>query len=34
MILYTLHGNGYIDIGNLESLQNVHVYVNLTNRCP
>ncbi|MCD7839852.1 MAG: TIGR04100 family radical SAM protein [Erysipelotrichaceae bacterium] len=34
MILYTLHGNGYIDIGNLESRKGVHVYVNLTNRCP
>jgi len=34
MILYTLHGNGYIDISELESLDNVSVYVNLTNRCP
>lgn len=34
MILYTLHGNGYIDIGQLDSLKDVHVYVNLTNRCP
>lgn len=34
MILYTLHGNGYIDIGELESLEGVNVYVNLTNRCP
>lgn len=34
MILYTLHGNGYIDIGELDSLKGVHVYVNLTNRCP
>ena len=34
MILYTLHGNGYIDIGELESLKGVNVYVNLTNRCP
>lgn len=34
MILYTLHGNGYIDIGELDSLEGVHVYVNLTNRCP
>ncbi len=34
MILYTLHGNSYIDIGQLDSLKDVHVYVNLTNRCP
>jgi len=34
MILYTLHGNGYIDIGKLDSLEGIHVYVNLTNRCP
>ena len=34
MILYTLHGNGYINISELESLKDVHVYVNLTNRCP
>lgn len=34
MILYTLHGSGYIDIGELESLKDVNVYVNLTNRCP
>ncbi|MCD8027938.1 MAG: TIGR04100 family radical SAM protein [Erysipelotrichaceae bacterium] len=34
MILYTLHSNGYIDIGNLDNLKDVHVYVNLTNRCP
>ena len=34
MILYTLHGNGYIDISALDSLKDVHVYVNLTNRCP
>lgn len=34
MILYTLHGQGYIDIQNLDSLNGVHVYVNLTNRCP
>lgn len=34
MILYTLHGNGYIDIGNLESQEGINVYVNLTNRCP
>ena len=34
MILYTLNGNGYIDIGELKSLEGVHVYVNLTNRCP
>lgn len=34
MILYTLHGNGYIDIGELDSLEGVHVYVNLTNHCP
>lgn len=34
MILYTLHGNGYIDIGELDSRKDVHVYVNLTNRCP
>lgn len=34
MILYTLHGNGYIDIGELDSLKGVNVYVNLTNRCP
>lgn len=34
MILYTLHGNGYIDIADVDSLQDVSVYVNLTNRCP
>lgn len=34
MILYTLNGNGYIDIGELSSVENVTVYVNLTNRCP
>lgn len=34
MILYTLNGNGYIDIGELPSVENVTVYVNLTNRCP
>lgn len=34
MILYTLHGNGYIDIADLKSTQGAHVYVNLTNRCP
>ncbi len=34
MILYTLHGNGYIDIAHLKSQKDVHVYVNLTNRCP
>lgn len=34
MILYTLHGNGYIDIGNLESVKDKSVYVNMTNRCP
>lgn len=34
MILYTLHGNGYINIADLESTENVSVYVNLTNRCP
>ncbi|MCD7949509.1 MAG: TatD family nuclease-associated radical SAM protein [Erysipelotrichaceae bacterium] len=34
MILYTLHDNGYIDIDNIESCKDVHVYVNLTNRCP
>ncbi len=34
MILYTLYGNGYIDISNLDNLNGVHVYVNLTNRCP
>lgn len=34
MILYTLHGNGYIDISDVDSLQGVSVYVNLTNRCP
>lgn len=34
MILYTLHGNSYIDIGNLESVKGINVYVNLTNRCP
>lgn len=34
MVLYTLHGNGYIDIGNLENHNGVRVYVNLTNRCP
>lgn len=34
MILYTLYGNGYIDIGNLDSVEGKSVYVNLTNRCP
>lgn len=34
MILYTLNGNGYIDIAELSSVENVTVYVNLTNRCP
>lgn len=34
MILYTLHGNGYQDISELASLEDVTVYVNLTNRCP
>lgn len=34
MILYTLHGNSYIDIGNLESVKDKSVYVNMTNRCP
>ena len=34
MILYTLDGNGYIDIANLKSTEDAHVYVNLTNRCP
>ena len=34
MILYTLNGNGYIDIGQLESQEDISVYVNMTNRCP
>jgi radical SAM enzyme (TIGR04100 family) len=34
MILYTLNNNSYINIGELESLKDVNVYVNLTNRCP
>lgn len=34
MILYTLHGNGYQDIAQLSSWDDVTVYVNLTNRCP
>lgn len=34
MILYTLYGNGYIDIANLDSVKGKSVYVNLTNRCP
>lgn len=34
MILYTLYGNGYIDIGNLDSVEGKSVYVNLTNLCP
>ncbi len=34
MILYTVVGNGYKDLSQLESLEDVHVYVNLTNRCP
>lgn len=34
MILYTLYENSYIDISELNSLEDVHVYVNLTNRCP
>ena len=32
MILYTIHGNGYQDISELASLEDVTVYVNLTNR--
>jgi radical SAM enzyme (TIGR04100 family) len=34
MILYTLNNNSYINISELESLKDVNVYVNLTNRCP
>jgi len=34
MILYTLDGNGYIDIGDLPTQKDISVYVNLTNRCP
>lgn len=34
MILYTLHENSYINISELDSFEGVHVYVNLTNRCP
>ena len=34
MILYTLHGNGYIDIKNVDNHKDLKVYVNLTNRCP
>ena len=34
MILYTLDGNGYIDIKNVEKHEGLNVYVNLTNRCP
>ena len=34
MILYTIHGNGYQDISELVSLEDLTVYVNLTNRCP
>lgn len=34
MILYTLYKQGYIDIAELDSLDNKRVYVNLTNRCP
>ncbi len=29
MILYTLYENSYIDIAHLETLKDVHVYVNL-----
>lgn len=34
MILYTLNGNGYIDIANVENRKGINVYVNMTNRCP
>ena len=34
MILYTLKGNGYIDIAELKSWEGEHIYVNMTNRCP
>lgn len=34
MILYTLNGNGYIDIAHVDNKKGLHVYVNLTNRCP
>ena len=34
MILYTLYGNSYININQLESLKGKNVYVNMTNRCP
>lgn len=33
MILYTLYGNTYIDIKNLESRKGITCYLNSTNRC-
>lgn len=33
VILYTLHGNSYIDLKDLETYQGVTCYVNSTNRC-
>lgn len=33
VILYTLNGNSYIDIKNLDSYQGISCYVNSTNRC-
>ena len=34
MILYTLKDNQFVDLASLDSLEDAHVYVNLTNRCP
>lgn len=33
VILYTLHGNGYIDLKELDDYQGITCYVNSTNRC-
>lgn len=34
MILYTLFNSSYIDIKELDSIENKAIYVNTTNRCP
>ncbi len=34
MILYTLHGNGYINMLEVEDITNKSMYINMTNRCP
>ena len=33
VILYTLHGNGYIDLKDLDTYKGITCYVNSTNRC-